>query len=146
VSCALGLLLLAGCGTTGGSSPGGITSGIVTAALSKQQYATGDTISVTLGNGLASTILAADHQSDCTVVVVEYLSQQTWQPRNLCQLKSPTRFVPVNAGATLTQQVHPPTAGGTTGWPSGTYRIAFTYRLSASGTDTTIYSAQFTIS
>lgn len=146
---AAGLMLLAGCGmsgTTGSSpAPGGVTSGQVTVAPSKQQYGSSETVVVTIANGLPAGILAPDHQSDCTVVTIERLTNQAWQPQNMCQLKSPTRLVSLSSGSALAQQVRPPTSGVTPGWSPGTYRIAFAYRQNPTDQGTTIYSASFTI-
>jgi hypothetical protein len=143
------LVLLAGCsfsqtpGSTSGS--GAVTPGHVTVTTSKPQYRPGDTVAVTIANGLSSGILAADHQSDCTVLLIEHLTGQTWQPQNLCQLKSPTRLISFGPGTATPQQLRPPSGQSTSGWPTGSYRITLTYRQSPSGQDTTIYSAQFTI-
>jgi hypothetical protein len=117
----------------------------VTVVTTKQQYQPTEVINVAVANGLSSQILVADHQSSCTIVVVEYLAGQTRQPQNLCQLKSPTRLVPIAADTALNQQVHPPMVGGGAKWPSGTYRVQVAYRLSTSGQDTVIYSPQFTV-
>lgn len=144
-----GFLLLAGCGMSGSigssSGSGGVTSGQVTVATSKQQYGSSETVVVTITNGLANAILAPDHQSDCTVVTIERLANQTWQPQNMCQLKSATRLVSLPSGSTLTPQVRPPALNGAAGWLPGTYRVAFEYRQSASDQGSTIYSATFTI-
>lgn len=142
------ILLLAGCGfsqtpsTSTGS--GAATPGQVTITTGKSQYAPAETIDVTIANGLPSGILAADHQSDCTVLVIEHLSGQTWQAQNPCLLKTPTRLIPFSAGTTTQQRLVPPT-GASAGWPIGSYRIVFTYRQSPSGPETTVYSSQFTI-
>ncbi|MBF6590064.1 MAG: hypothetical protein IVW57_05960 [Ktedonobacterales bacterium] len=143
----MGIMFLAGCGVTGASSggAGGVTPGQVTLVTSKSRYQASETVSVTIANGLSSGILAADHQSDCTVVVVEYLNGQTWQPQKLCQLKSATRLIPIAAGATLTQQIQPPGKPGALAWPTGTYRVALGYRSNPSGSDTPLFSAQFSV-
>jgi hypothetical protein len=102
-------------------------------------------VTATIANGLSTSILAADHQSDCTVLLIEYLAGQTWQPQNLCLLKSRTRLISFAAGTATSQALQPPSGANTSGWPAGTYRIALTYRQSPSGADTTVYSAQFTV-
>jgi hypothetical protein len=143
------VVLLVGCGlsqTPGNTpNPGTVTSGHVTVTASKAQYGPTETVTATIANGLSSSILAADHQSDCTVLLIEYLTGQTWQPQNLCLLKTATRLISFGAGTATSQPLHPPSGPNTSGWPVGTYRIAFTYRLSPSGPETTVYSAQFTI-
>jgi hypothetical protein len=144
-----GFVLLAGCGmsgSTGGSSGShSVTSGQVTVATNKQQYGSSETVVVTITNGLPNAILAPDHQSDCTVVTIERLANQTWQPQNMCQLKSATRLVSLPSGSTLTPQVRPPALNGAVGWLPGTYRVAFEYRQNASDQGSTVYSASFTI-
>jgi hypothetical protein len=60
-------------------------------------------VTATIANGLSTSILAADHQSDCTVLLIEYLAGQTWQPQNLCLLKSRTRLVSFGAGTATSQ-------------------------------------------
>jgi hypothetical protein len=143
------LVFLVGCSLsqTPGNTPdsGAVTSGHVTVTASKAQYGPTETVSVTIANGLSSGILAADHQSDCTVLLIEYLTGQTWQAQNLCRLKSPTRLISFGAGTATSQLLHPPSGPNASGWSVGTYRIAFTYRQSPSGPETTVYSAQFTI-
>jgi hypothetical protein len=136
------LVLLAGCGASAGASSG-VTPGQITITTSKAQYQPGETISVTIGNGLASRVLVADHQSDCGVVTVEYQNGQTWQPQNPCLLKSPTRLVPIEAGTTHAQPVRPPQTSGSPAWPTGVYRVALSYHEDAAGSETMISSAQF---
>jgi hypothetical protein len=152
----LGLSVLAGCGVsgmagTGGGgtpSPGTATPGPITVTPDKQQYGHSDTIAVTIVNGTSTAIVAPDHQSNCTVVTLEWWTGQSWQPQNQCKLMIATRLIPIVPGATLVQQLHP--QGGTPpGWATGTYRVAFTYYVGTpanfSGSTTTIYSATFTV-
>jgi hypothetical protein len=158
IGVALGLMILAGCGaagaddggtpTPGTPTPGTPTPGPVTVTADKQQYGPKDTIAVTITNGLSSSIVAPDHQSNCTTVTLEWWSGANWQPQNPCKLMTPTRLIPISAGATMAQHLQP--QGGTPpGWPTGTYRVAFTYYVgtlgSHSGSPTTIYSATFTV-
>jgi hypothetical protein len=152
----LGLMILAGCGATGSAGTGGggtpaagtATPGPVTVTADKQRYGSKDTIAVTITNSSSSTIVAPDHQSNCTTVTLEWWSRANWQPQNPCKLMTPTRLIPIAAGATMAQQLQP--QGGTApGWPTGTYRLAFTYYGgtlgSHSASPTTIYSATFTV-
>jgi hypothetical protein len=149
IGLAAGLVLLAGCGLSGpsgsGSGIGSPTPGQVTLATNQQRYAPSDIVVVTVTNGLATRILAADHQSNCTMVTIERQSDQTWQPQNPCRLMSPTRLIPIESGSAISQQLQPLQATGTAGWAPGTYRIAFTYRLSAPDEGTTIFSASFVV-
>ena len=144
------LMLLASCGfsqTPGNTSDSGTaSSGHVTVVTSKSHFGATETVLVTIANGLASSILAADHQSDCTVLAIEYWTGQTWQLQNPCLLRSPTRLVPFGAGTSTLQQLRPPSGPNASGWLTGAYRIAFAYRHAPGDEETTIYSAQFTIS
>jgi hypothetical protein len=152
----LGLVILAGCGASGSAGTGGggtpiagtATPGPVTVAADKQRYGPKDTIAVTITNGLSTPIAAPDHQSNCTTVTLDWWSGANWQPQNPCKLMTPTRLIPISAGATLAQQLQPQ-SGTPAAWTTGTYRIAFTYYIgtpgSHSGSSTTIYSATFTV-
>jgi hypothetical protein len=135
------MLLLAACGAT----PGGGTTAQVTVVASQPRYGPQDHVTVTVTNGLASAILAADHQSNCTTVTIERQDGQTWQPQNPCLLRSATRLVTLAPGSATPVDLAPPAGSGASGWAPGTYRLAFTYRLDQSGTDTSITSPPFTI-
>lgn len=153
---AAAIMLLAGCGlssqtpgngTSSGSATPTATPGHVSVTTNKPQYAPSDTVAVTISNGLASDIVAADHQSNCTVVLIQRQDGQNWQPLNPCRVMTPTRLIPFGAGSTTPVQLQPPASAADHGWPSGTYRIAFSYRQQASfsAPATTVYSAQFTV-
>jgi hypothetical protein len=155
---------LAGCGLTtapdgGGSgvhgsppaAPGSTVSsgaGQVTVKVDKGHYAPSDTITVTITNGMAvTTILAYDHQTNCTIVTLERLANGAWQPEAMCKLMTPTRIVPVPPGAVALQLT-------STAWPAGTYRVAFRYFTKPDGAATpgaapgqsgAVYSATFAI-
>ena len=121
--------------------------GQVTVAVDKTHYAPTDTITVTILNGLATTISTTDHQTNCTVVMLERLVNGAWQPVGACRLMTPTRVVPISPGTTVQQL-------GSTAWPAGTYRVAFRYftepdgesgQATASAQGGLVYSATFTI-
>src|SRR5262249_49656579 len=57
----------------------GAPSDLVTLALDRPSYGSGDAIAVTIRNGLATTIYASDHQTDCTEVTLERSVGDTWQ-------------------------------------------------------------------
>lgn len=148
----LGLLVwLSGCrgggavGGTGSVVPG--ASDQVKVTTDSLRYRPGDTITVTITNGLASGILAADHQSNCTTVTLERQDGTTWQPQNPCRLMIATRLVAFGAGSMTAVRLQPQTGADTApaGWAAGTYRVAFSYAHSAGGTSTTSYSASVTI-
>src|SRR5215831_1440730 len=93
------------------------TNGQVTLTLNRQQYATGDTITVTIHNGLSQMIWSADHKTACTVLAAEYLQNGQWEAMGLCRLETPTLMVALPAASAIVQQF------ATIGWPSGTYRV-----------------------
>jgi hypothetical protein len=126
--------------TTAGAS-GQASSGKVTLTLNKQSYATGDTVSVTIHNGLTQAIWAADHKTACTVVAAERQQNGQWTAMGLCRLETPTRMAPLPAASATVQQF------ATTGWPSGTYRVTLAYGgdEGAGGPSGVAYSAEFTI-
>lgn len=128
----------------------GSTSRPVTVAVEKPQYAPGDTLIVSIHNGLAMPIFTHDGRSDCGVVDLERRVNTSWQIEALCVDMQPAPHVmQIAPNAVLTQQLAPGLSDVSTGpWPSGTYRIAFAYVSSADqpfGQSTVIYSASFTI-
>jgi len=160
----LGILLLAGCGyngtatpTTAGSSttvtavtPGAITpsattaatvapsgsrSGHVTMKISASSYHSNDTIVVTITNGTSQPISFADHQSNCTIVLLQRQDGPSWQQIGQCRLMIATRFLSLDAGKSETVSLKAPT----TLWQKGTYRVTFTYGVAV------LYSSLFQI-
>ena len=152
---------LAGCGRPAGSpsadatpsgTPGAgdqLVSGQVTLALDKQTYQPGDTIVVTINNGLSQTISTTDHQTNCTLVTAEYLAGSQWQAVGACRLMTPTRIVPLPANSSTVQQlVVPESSSDGSSWPAGTYRVTLVYSGGDEGTAVPgglVHSAEFTI-
>lgn len=127
--------------TTAGTS-GQPTNGQVTLTLNKQRYSPGDTITVTIHNGLSQMIWSADHKTACTVVAAERLQNGQWEVMGLCRLETPTRMVALPATSATVQQF------ATTGWPSGTYRATLGYGGGDEGTGSpsgVAHSIEFTI-
>jgi hypothetical protein len=114
-------------------------------ATDKSHYGPNETITVTIANGLTTTIITQDHKSNCTTVTLERRTGAAWQPQNPCRLMSATRLIRIGPSSTLQQQLLPP--GNTSpGWAVGTYRVAFSYYVgSVSASGTTILSASFTV-
>jgi hypothetical protein len=117
----------------------------VTVTVDKTHYAPQDTITVTISNGLATTISTTDHQTNCTIVTLERLANGAWQAEGVCRLKTPTRIVPISPGMTVQQLSSSP-------WPTGTYRVAFRYftepdavQGASPGQGGLVYSTTFTI-
>ena len=137
-------------GTTtavGGTPP----PGAVTLVLNRSSYGPGETIKVTIENGLKSMIISADHHSDCTLVEVQRQSGGAWQTVAPCRLEILTKIVSLAAGSSTPQMLAPAGASQSAGntWPAGTYRIAFGYGVGseeALSKQTLLYSATFVVS
>ncbi len=118
-------------------------SGLVTLTLDKQSYTAGDTVAVTLHNGLTQAIWTADHKTTCTVITAERLQNGQWAAVGGCRLMSPTTMVSLPAASATVQHL------SSTGWPSGTYRVALAYTGGDAGTggpSGVVYSVEFTVS
>lgn len=133
---------------TAGNTP---TPGAVTLVLNKASYGPGETINVTIENRLITTIFAANHQSDCTLVQLERQNGGIWQAVAPCRLEIVTKIVALAAGSATLQILHPAGTSRSAGsaWPAGTYRIAFEYGVSSEEAlikPTVVYSATFVVS
>src|SRR5581483_530309 len=95
----------------------------VTVQTSASFYQPGETILVTISNQTAQTILFANHQTDCTVVLLQVQTGSSWQSIAPCKLMIVTRLFPLNAGQHMSVSLKPSPST----WSSGTYRIAFRY-------------------
>jgi hypothetical protein len=118
------------------------TSGQVTLTLNKQHYSPGETVTVTIHNGLSQMIWSTDHKTACTVVVAERVQNGQWEAMGLCRLETPTRLVALPAASATPQPV------ATGGWPSGTYRVTLSYGGGDEGTggpSGVAHSPEFTI-
>lgn len=152
----LGILaLLAGCGSISqahsaaqsedatasmtATSTDMVTSGQVTLHLDKQRYATRDTVVVTIANGLAQMIWAADHQTACTQLVAEQSLGGAWEAVGKCRLMTPTRLMALAPGA-MTVRLD------TSGWSTGVYRVTLAYTSGYEGMSDAggiVHSAEF---
>lgn len=132
-------------GTSSQATPGTSgqrTGGQVTLTLDKQRYATGDTIAVTIHNGLPQTIWATDHKTTCTVVTAERLQNGQWGAVGGCRLMTPTSMMPMPAASATVQHL------SSSGWSSGTYRVTLTYTGGDEGSGSpggVAYSVEFTV-
>src|SRR5262249_20834123 len=115
-------MLAAGCGRTTGLSHGDTSlkghetpqASLVTSAtadatgqsgrgqvrllLDKQRYSRGQSVNVTIANGLPQPIWASDHHTSCTVLSVEQSQGGTWHSVGLCRLLTPTSLIPLSIG------------------------------------------------
>jgi hypothetical protein len=141
---------LSGCGQTSPSGGPTGSSGGVSVDVGSGNYATTATIIATVHNELSESILATDHQTSCTIVQLQRQVNSEWQNQGGCALGIATRRVTLAAGSSTVVQVTPGAGQfSTTPWPTGTYRIAFTYQtgpLSAPAPSMTVYSTTFTVS
>lgn len=101
---------------------GGAGQGVIV-QLSASQYRPGESIVVTIWNHSARTIMFADHQTNCTVVLLQMQAGSLWRSVALCQLMIVTRLLSLGAGKSLSVSLKPARAA----WSAGTYRIAFRY-------------------
>jgi hypothetical protein len=113
----------------------------VTLILDKQRYGARDTVVVTITNRSAMQIWAEDHQTNCTVLVVERAQDGRWDPMANCHLQTPTRLMPLSSGAT-------PVRLDTSGWSPGTNQVTLTYSQGDEGQGGPVgiaHSAEFTL-
>lgn len=95
----------------------------VTVQTSASLYQPGTTIVVTISNHTAQTILFANHQTNCTVVLLQLQAGSNWQSIAPCKLMIVTKLFPLGANQRLSVSLKPSRST----WPAGTYRIAFQY-------------------
>ena len=129
--------------------PPGVTVGQVQVVIESGEYGREGTIFAWAGNGLGQCVYATDHQSECSIVVLERRVSGGWQPQAACQLATPTRIVALPPIQAAFIHLAPPAAGAQQAtWQAGIYRVAFGYRLNPDGSDqpSEVYSTTFTIS
>ncbi|HEX6800358.1 MAG TPA: hypothetical protein VF116_21785 [Ktedonobacterales bacterium] len=115
--------------------PPGVTVGQVRVVVESGEYRSSDTIFAWAGNGLGQCIYATDHHSDCSLGTLERQVDGAWQPQANCQTATPTRTIAVPPLEAAFIRLTPPATGAQPGiWQSGTYRVAFSYRLDQTGT------------
>lgn len=123
-----------------------LTQGQVTVTLSKTSFASSDTITVYVNNGLGTSIQVANHQTACTIVTMQQSEGATWQAVGKCRLMIMTVMKNLPALSTTVVQLGP-SAGqiAQSAWPAGTYRIALYYVSSSPKVLSPAYSAQFAV-
>ncbi|HEX6798425.1 MAG TPA: hypothetical protein VF116_12015 [Ktedonobacterales bacterium] len=180
--CAL-VILLAGCGvTTGGSADtsgtssttanpatatasasasaatatataSGATSGAVTLSVGAGQYSASDRVVVTIRNGGDTSIFVQQHNTSCSLILLERLVNGAWQQVYPCNDGFPHPTVgEVAAGSAKVVQLVPLVSGNAeaTGsqWQAGTYRAALSYVTSQTTSfsqGTVVYSSTFAV-
>jgi hypothetical protein len=109
------------------SSPPRSTSGFVTLHIGTIPKSARSTITFTLDNQTTQAISFADHQSECTVILLQMMPQLQengqWQPLAPCKALTLTRFLTLAAEKSLTLTLSPPNGQ----WVPGLYRGALSY-------------------
>ena len=110
-----------------------ITPGQVRLVVSKSRYAPNEVITITITNGLSTSIYASANFTDCTLVLLEWKTPTGWLPRGRCPSAQFTGTIELKPGTATPQQLTP-VAGvvrpsSNTTWQAGTYRAIFTYSL-----------------
>jgi outer membrane biogenesis lipoprotein LolB len=105
-------------------------NGKVAVIVGKAQYTPDATITVTINNGLAKSIVAANHQSGCTLVTLQWQDAQgNWQDLNRCRLGMMTKMIMLPPHSAQVQTIAPTsgTFARKAQWVKGNYRIVFNY-------------------
>lgn len=110
--------------------PPGVTVGQVRVVVENGERSPDSNIFAWVGNGLGQCIYATDHHSDCSIIVLERQVDGAWQPEAKCQSATPTRTIVLPPMQAVFIRLMPITTGAQQGtWQTGTYRVAFRYRL-----------------
>jgi hypothetical protein len=126
--------------TTASSSPA--STGPVTVGTDTPIYRTGDAIAVTLSNQSLQTILFPDHQSSCTVVLLQRQVNESWESINLCKLMIVTMMHSLDAGYRLKVKL----VALPNQWMPGLYRVKLSYSNSLQSNHLVIiFSAVFQV-
>jgi hypothetical protein len=120
-------------------APGTVTPGQVKLVLAKSQYTSNEGITVTIMNGLSSSIYASSYYTNCSMLALEWKTSKGWVSQGRCTDQS-THVIALKPGSITSLQLTPisgpfkPTANTT--WQQGTYRVTFYYNT-APDQDTT---------
>ena len=132
----------------------GATSGAVTLMVGAAQYAVSDRIIVTIRNGSSATIYVQQHNTSCSMILLEHVVNGAWQPVLPCVNSFPHPTVGrVMPGASFSVQLVPIVSGdaeatGGVQWPVGTYRAMLLYTTSQTtpvAQGTASYSGTFAV-
>lgn len=112
------------------NTPGAVTPGQVKLILAKSQYASNEGITVTIINGLSSSIYASSYYTNCTPLALEWKTSKGWVSQGRCPEQS-THVIALKPGSVTSLQLTPisgsykPNANTT--WQPGTYRVTLYY-------------------
>ena len=126
--------------TTTGSTPKptsttaiAVTPGQVKLVLNKAQYAPGEVVTVSILNGLSSNIYTTNHQSECSILQIEWRSSTGWVTIGRCLAEFVTGPVMLKAGGITTLSFMPVSgtnrSSSNSAWRTGTYRVTLYYHL-----------------
>lgn len=104
-------------------TPGTSSTG-VSVRSSASTYHPNETIVITITNATTQPISFADHQTNCSIVLLQHRDGTSWKSVALCKLMTLTRFLSLAAGHSSTISLK---ASDT--WQKGDYRAAFTYSM-----------------
>ena len=117
-----------------GAAPVAVTPGQVKLALDKTQYARDETVTVSILNGLQVNIYTTNHQSDCSILLLEWQGPGGWVTVGRCLSEIASGPVMLKAGSITALQFKPsaatfrtPPAGA---WQPGSYRFTLFYHFS----------------
>lgn len=151
------MIVLVGCGSTGGSggvpgSSGTSTAQPVNIQTDRSTYAPTDSIKVLVTNNLQDTIYAFDTRASCSILDMQAQINGTWQASSVarCPLGRPAMRVAIQPGHTYTATIQAGYAGiSSAAFPPGSHRFLLSYSTSATSLPQqytmTIYSTPITV-
>lgn len=116
-------------------------SGQVAVQIAALVYQPGATINITIINRTSQRILFSDHQSECSVVLLQHQTALSWESVAPCKLMIVTRMHQLAAGASQAVVLRALS-------PAGVYRIVFRYNTGSgvsSGAFATAFSTLFQV-
>lgn len=131
----------------------GAAAGAVTLSVGASRYAASDRIVVTIHNGGDTSIYAEQHNTSCSLILLERLVNGAWQPVYPCNNGFPHPTVSqLAAGSTQAVQLVPIVTGDAAAagseWQAGTYRAGLSYVTSQAASfsqGTIVYSGTFAV-
>ncbi|MBV9615645.1 MAG: hypothetical protein JO031_09335 [Ktedonobacteraceae bacterium] len=127
------------------ATPEGVMSNQVKVTTDKLQYATNETVTIIVSNGLSHNIFISPYQTNCTPILLEKQGGTTWMPQNPCYRVQAAALLQLRAESVTMYQLAPafrPYPGGGSGiskiflppsiqhsWQPGTYRASISYTL-----------------
>jgi hypothetical protein len=123
-------------------SPGSASNG-VTLDLASTTYHTSDTLRITLKNSGSQPIFFPDHLTNCTVLLLEYQVNGSWQAIDNCGTLNATRWHMLSPQQQLEVTLSPPAQG----WATGHYRLKLVYHVGQrTAPPQTLYSVIYQVS